>query len=136
MSALSFRELYDGAGNPYKNRDSILIERIANKQLLKLDKDKGYIKVFDVEVVFQDGTTSHYNWKELKDEKKIRALKMDMNSAANQKGNKKKLLMTGSKSDHADSMLSTVNITALEKTEHFGGSPGGGGNEGNEYEDH
>ena len=91
MSALSFRELYDGAGNPYKNRDSILIERIANKQLLKLDKDKGYIKVFDVEVVFQDGTTSHYNWKELKDEKKIRALKMDMNSAANQKGNKKKL---------------------------------------------
>ena len=136
MSALSFRELYDGAGNPYKNRDSILIERIANKQLLKLDKDKGYIKVFDVEVVFQDGTTSHYNWKELKDEKKIRALKMDMNSAANQKGNKKKLLMTGSKSDHDDSMLATVNITALEKTEHFGGSPGGGGNKGNEYEDH
>ena len=136
MSALSFRELYDGAGNPYKNRDSILIERIANKQLLKLDKDKGYIKVFDVEVVFQDGTTSHYNWKELKDEKKIRSLKMDMNSAANQKGNKKKLLMTGSKSDHDDSMLATVNITALEKTEHFGGSPGGGGNKGNEYEDH
>ena len=136
MSALSFRELYDGAGNPYKDRDSILIERIANKQMLKLNKDKGYIKVFDVEVVFQDGTTSHYNWKELKDEKKIRSLKMDMNSAANQKGNKKKLLMTGSKSDHDDSMLATVNITALEKTEHFGGSPGGGGNKGNEYEDH
>ena len=133
MSALSFRELYDGAGNPYKNRDSILIERIANKQLLKLDKDKGYIKVFDVEVVFQDGTTSHYNWKELKDEKKIRALKMDMNSAANQTGNKKKILMTGSKSDHDDSLTTTINITQLEKTEHFGGAPGGGNNKGNEY---
>ena len=44
--------------------------------------------------------------------------------------------MTGSKSYHDDSMLATVNITALEKTEHFGGSPGGGGNKGNEYEDH
>ena len=52
MSALSFRELYDGAGNPYKDRDNILIERIANKQMLKLNKDKGYIKVFDVKVTF------------------------------------------------------------------------------------
>ena len=136
MSALSFRELYDGAGNPYKNRDSILIERIANKQLLKLDKDKGYIKVFDIVVRFQDGTESNYNWKDLKDEKKVRALKMDMNSAANQTGNKKKLLMTGSKSDHDDSLTTTINITQLEKTEHFGGAPGGGNNKGNEYEDH
>ena len=136
MSALSFRELYDGAGNPYKDRDSILIERIANKQLLKLDKDKGYIKVFDIVVRFQDGTESNYNWKDLKDEKKVRALKMDMNSAANQTGNKKKLLMTGSKSDHDDSLTTTINITQLEKTEHFGGAPGGGNNKGNEYEDH
>ena len=135
MANLGWKQLYDSSGNPYANRDSILIERIANKQLLKLDKDKGYIKVFDIEVMFQDGTTSKYNWKDLSDEKKVRALKMDMNSAANQKGNKKKLLMTGSKSDHDDSMLATVNLTALEKTEHFGGSPGGGGNKGNEYED-
>ena len=136
MSALSFKQLYDGAGNPYKNRDNILIERIANKQLLKLDKDKGYIKVFDIKVVFQDGTESSYNWKDLKDEKKVRALKMDMNSAANQKSRKAKLLLTGSKSDHDDSLLATVNISALEKTEHFGGSPGGGNNKGNEYEDY
>jgi len=136
MTALSFKELYDGAGNPYKNRDNILIERIANKQMLKLNKDKGYIKVFDIVVRFQDGSESNYNWKDLKDEKKVRALKMDMNSAANQKGNKKKLLLTGSKSDHDDSLLATVNISALEKTEHFGGSPGGGNNKGNEYEDY
>ena len=136
MSALSFKQLYDGAGNPYKNRDNILIERIANKQLLKLDKDKGYIKVFDIKVVFQDGTESSYNWKDLKDEKKVRALKMDMNSATNQKSRKAKLLLTGSKSDHDDSLLATVNISALEKTEHFGGSPGGGNNKGNEYEDY
>ena len=136
MSALSFRELYDGAGNPYKNRDSILIERIANKQLLKLDKDKGYIKVFDIEVVFKDGTISKYNWKELSDEKKVRSLKMDMNSAANQKSRKAKLLLTGSKSDHDDSLTTTVSISAIEKTEHFGGAPGGGNNKGNEYEDH
>ena len=136
MSALSFRELYDGAGNPYKNRDSILIERIANKQMLKLNKDKGYIKVFDVKVTFKDGTTSEYNWKELSDEKKVRALKMDMNSAANQKSRKAKLELTGTKSDHDDSLITTVSISALEKTEHFGGAPGGGNNKGNEYEDH
>ena len=136
MSALSFKQLYDGAGNPYKNRDSILIERIANKQLLKLDKDKGYIKVFDIEVVFKDGTISKYNWKELSDEKKVRSLKMDMNSAANQKSRKAKLLLTGSKSDHDDSLTTTVSISAIEKTEHFGGAPGGGNNKGNEYEDH
>ena len=74
MSALSFRELYDGAGNPYKNRDSILIERIANKQMLKLNKDKGYIKVFDVKVTFQDGTTTEYKWKEMSDEEIIQEL--------------------------------------------------------------
>ena len=136
MSALSFRELYDGAGNPYKNRDSILIERIANKQMLKLNKDKGYIKVFDVKVTFKDGTTSEYNWKELSDEKKVRSLKMDMNSAANQKSRKAKLELTGTKSDHDDSLITTVSISALEKTEHFGGAPGGGNNKGNEYEDH
>ena len=135
MANLGWKQLYDSSGNPYANRDNILIERIANKQLLKLDKDKGYMKVFDIEVMFQDGTISKYNWKDLSDEKKVRALKMDMNSAANQKGNKKKLLLTGSKSDHDDSMLATVNLTALEKTEHFGGSPGGGNNKGNEYED-
>ena len=135
MSALNFGAFYDDAGNPYKNRDNTLIERIANKQMLKLVKDKGYIKVFDIVVRFQDGSESSYNWKELKNEKKVRAFKMDLNSAANQKGNKKKLLMTGSKSDHDDSMLATVNITELEKTEHFGGAPGGGGNKGNEYED-
>ena len=136
MSALNFRELYDGAGNPYKNRDSILIERIANKQMLKLNKDKGYIKVFDVKVTFKDGTTSEYNWKELSDEKKVRALKMDMNSAANQNSRKAKLELTGTKSDHDDSLITTVSISALEKTEHFGGAPGGGNNKGNEYEDH
>lgn len=135
MANLNFGEIYDKRGNPMKNRDNILIERIANKQLLKLDKDKGYIKVFDIEVVFQDGTKSSYNWQDLKKESIVRSLKMDMNSAAQQKGNKKKLLMTGSKSDHDDSMLTTVNITALEKSEHFGGAPGGSKNKGNEYED-
>ena len=35
-------------GAPYANRDDILIERIANAQLLKLDKDKGFIKVLSL----------------------------------------------------------------------------------------
>ncbi len=59
-----------------------------------------------------------------------------MNSAANQKSRKAKLLLTGSKSDHDDSLTTTVSISAIEKTEHFGGAPGGGNNKGNEYEDH
>ena len=60
MANLSYREMFKN-GAPYANRDDILIERIANAQLLKLDKDKGFIKVFDIKVVFQDGSESDYN---------------------------------------------------------------------------
>ena len=135
MANLSYREMFKN-GAPYANRDDILIERIANAQLLKLDKDQGFIKVFDIKVVFQDGSESDYNWKDLKTDSVVRALKGDMASASNQTGNKKKLLMTGSKSDHDDSLTTTVNITELEKTEHFGGAPAGGTrvNLGNQYE--
>ena len=90
MSALSFKQLYDGAGNPYKNRDSTLIERIANKQMLKLNKDKGYIKVFDIVVRFQDGSESKYKSSDLSNESVVRILKAEMLSCANQKGGKKK----------------------------------------------
>ena len=38
MANLSYREMFKN-GAPYANRDDILIERIANAQLLKLDKD-------------------------------------------------------------------------------------------------
>jgi len=140
MANLAWPQLYDKRGQPQKNkgvgRDDILIQRIANKQLLKLDKDKGYIKVFDVKVIFQNGTESNYHWKDLKKESIALSLKADMCSAANQSGRKKQLLFTGSKSDHDDSLLATVKLTELEKSEHFGGSPGGGSNKGNEYEDH
>ena len=140
MSNLTWKNMYDSRGKPAKakglNRDDILIDRIVNKQLLKLDKDKGFIKVFDIKVIFQNGTESNYNWKDLKKESVALSFKADMCSAANQKGRKKALLFTGSKSDHDDSLLATVKLTELEKSEHFGGSPGGGNNKGNEYEDH
>ena len=108
MANLNFGEIYDKRGNPMKNRDNILIERIANKQLLKLDKDKGYIKVFDIEVVFQDGTKSSYNWQDLKKESIVRSLKMDMNSAAQQKGNKKKLATSSQKHQKSCPNLSEI----------------------------
>jgi len=140
MSNLTWKNMYDSRGKPAKakglNRDDILIDRIVNKQMLKLDKDKGFIKVFDIKVIFQNGTESNYNWKDLKKESVALSFKADMCSAANQKGRKKALLFTGSKSDHDDSLLATVKLTELEKSEHFGGSPGGGNNKGNEYEDH
>lgn len=135
MAKLAFNQLFRN-GKPYMKRDDVFIDRIAKGQLFELSDDRGYLKVFDIKIIFQDGTESEYNSKDLKDESVARILKADMLSCANQSGSKKKILLTGSQSDHDDSLVATYSLTELEKTHHFGGQKPGGPkvNLGNLYE--
>ena len=93
MAKLAFNQLFRN-GKPYMKRDDVFIDRIAKGQLFELSDDRGYLKVFDIKIIFQDGTESEYNSKDLKDESVARILKAEMLSCANQSGSKKKILLT------------------------------------------
>lgn len=135
MAKLAFDQLFRN-GKPYMKRDDVLIDRIANGKLFELSDSRGYLKVFDIVVRFQDGSESKYKSSDLSNESVVRILKAEMLSCANQKGGKKKILLTGSQSDHDDSLTATYSLTDLEKTHHFGGQKLGGPkvNLGNLYE--
>ena len=93
MAKLAFDQLFRN-GKPYMKRDDVLIDRIANGKLFELSDGRGYLKVFDIVVRFQDGSESKYKSSDLSNESVVRILKAEMLSCANQKGGKKKILLT------------------------------------------
>ena len=77
MAKLAFDQLFRN-GKPYMKRDDVLIDRIANGKLFELSDGRGYLKVFDIVVRFQDGSESKYKSSDLNNESVARILKAEM----------------------------------------------------------